>query len=212
MGQETNSPDSMAPHPQDEAQEYSLRDPEAFWSHQAAQLSWHKKPSKILTKVKKSLKSGITHDHWEWFSDGEISTCYNCVDRHVDAGNGDKTAILWDSPVTKTKQKISYNQVKSEVEVLAGVLREEGVQKGDVVIIYSKENSPFAKPQLMTYSAHDTGCSLRYAGYIETWRCACCRLWWIRSQLVSSKNRIFEACGNTYRFLWYRRNKSTNEL
>ncbi|KAG9238135.1 propionate-CoA ligase-like protein [Amylocarpus encephaloides] len=126
----------MASHPQDEVQNHSLSDPESFWAEQASHLTWHKKPTKTLTKVEKSLKSGVKHDHWEWFEGGEISTCYNCVDRHVLAGNGDQTAIIWDSPVTKTKQKYTYKQVLDEVEVFAGVLRDEGVKKGDVVLIY----------------------------------------------------------------------------
>ncbi|PMD44154.1 AMP-binding enzyme [Hyaloscypha variabilis F] len=126
----------MSPHPQDEVQHHSLTNPESFWAEQASHLHWHKKPSSTLSITSKSLKSGIEHDHWEWFPDGEISTCYNCVDRHVEAGNGDNTAIIWDSPVTKTKQKFSYKQLQKEVETFAGVLREEGVKKGDVVLIY----------------------------------------------------------------------------
>lgn len=126
----------MSSHPQDEVQHHSLTDPESFWAEQASHLSWHKKPSSTLTRVSKSLKSGVEHDHWEWFPDGEISTCYNCVDRHVEAGHGDHTAIIWDSPVTKSKRKITYKELLKEVETFAGVLREEGVKKGDVVLIY----------------------------------------------------------------------------
>ncbi|TVY32360.1 Acyl-CoA synthetase short-chain family member 3, mitochondrial [Lachnellula subtilissima] len=126
----------MPSHPQDEVQNHSLTDPETFWAEQASHLHWHKKPTSTLSKFKKPLKSGVNHDHWEWFPGGEISTCYNCVDRHVHAGNGDQTAIIWDSPVTKTKRKYTYNQLLSEVETFAGVLREQGVKKGDVVLIY----------------------------------------------------------------------------
>ncbi|KAH7356590.1 hypothetical protein BKA65DRAFT_604417 [Rhexocercosporidium sp. MPI-PUGE-AT-0058] len=126
----------MPSHLQDEVQHHSLTDPESFWAEQATHLTWHKKPSSTLVKTSKSLKSGTKHDHWEWFPDGEISTCYNCVDRHVEAGNGDQTAIIWDSPVTKTKQKITYKELLEEVETFAGVLREEGVQRGDVVLLY----------------------------------------------------------------------------
>ncbi|TVY81146.1 Acyl-CoA synthetase short-chain family member, partial [Lachnellula suecica] len=126
----------MSPHPQDEVQHRSLSDPESFWAEQATHLEWHKKPTSTLSRVKKSLKSGTQHDHWEWFQGGEISTCYNCVDRHVLAGNGDHTAIIWDSPVTATKQKFTYKQLLSEVEILAGALREQGVKKGDVVLMY----------------------------------------------------------------------------
>ncbi len=91
-----------------------------------------------MTRTSKILTDGTTHAHWEWFSDGEISTCYNCVDRHVDAGNGNTTAIIWDSPVTGCKETYTYRQRLTEVETLAGVLREEGVKKGDVVLLYSK--------------------------------------------------------------------------
>ena len=123
---------------QDQVQQHSLTDPESFWSQQASHLYWHKKPTQILNKTKKTLKSGTEHDHWEWFADGEISTCYNCVDRHVEAGNGNETAIIFDSPVTSTKTKYTYKELLREVEVFAGVLRDEGVKKGDVVLVYSK--------------------------------------------------------------------------
>jgi len=79
----------------------------------------------------------VSHPSTTWFPDGEISTSYNCVDRHVESGNGDATAIIWDSPVTGSKETYTYKQLLEEVEVLAGVLREEGVRKGDVVLVYS---------------------------------------------------------------------------
>lgn len=129
-------------HPQDLAHHRSLNDPESFWGHQAEQLHWHKKPSSALRRTTKTLRTGDTHGHWEWFPDGEISTCYNCVDRHVLAGRGDSPAILYDSPVTNTKQRITYSQLLDEVEVFAAVLREEGVKKGDVVLVYSKPPPP----------------------------------------------------------------------
>ena len=127
----------MPPHAQDEAHAASLRDPESFWSHQADQLLWHKKPSRALRKSTRRLANGIEHPTYSWFPDGEISTSYNCVDRHVEGGNGDSTAIVWDSPVTGSKEKYTYKQLLAEVEALAGVLREEGVKKGDVVLVYS---------------------------------------------------------------------------
>lgn len=127
----------MAPHPQDEVHSHSLNDPESFWTHQAEQLHWHKKPSRALDLPTKKLKSRTEHKSFTWFPDGEISTCYNCVDRHVMTGNGDSTAIIWDSPVTDNKEAYTYTQLLSEVETLAGVLREEGVRRGDVVLVYS---------------------------------------------------------------------------
>ncbi|ORY57291.1 AMP-binding enzyme [Pseudomassariella vexata] len=123
-------------HPQDEVHRHSLSDPSSFWAHQAEHLYWHKKPNSILTQTTKSLKSETEHPHWEWFAGGEISTCYNCVDRHVLAGHGHQPAVYYDSPVTGTKRTITYAQLLDEVEVLAGVLREEGVGKGDVVLVY----------------------------------------------------------------------------
>ncbi|KXX76503.1 Acyl-CoA synthetase short-chain family member 3, mitochondrial [Madurella mycetomatis] len=123
-------------HPQDDVQHHSLTDPESFWGHQAEHLHWHKKPSAVLARTTKNLKTGDSHDHWVWFPDGEISTCYNCVDRHVLAGHGDIPAILYDSPVTNTKQRITYRQLLDEVEVFAAALRQEGVKKGDVVLVY----------------------------------------------------------------------------
>ncbi|EON99890.1 putative amp-binding enzyme protein [Phaeoacremonium minimum UCRPA7] len=123
-------------HPQDEVHHHSINDPETFWGQQAEHLYWHKKPSAVLKEYTKKLDNGTVHDHWEWFPDGEISTCYNCVDRHVLEGNGDQPAILYDSPVTNTKQRITYKQLLEEVETFAGVLRDEGVKKGDVVLVY----------------------------------------------------------------------------
>lgn len=132
-------------HPQDQVQHHSLSDPESFWRHQADQLYWHRKPDVALKHTTKTLKglgkdkdkgSDLTHDHWEWFPGGQISTCYNCVDRHVLEGRGNEPAILYDSPVTNTKQRISYSELLAEVETTAAVLREHGVKKGDVVLVY----------------------------------------------------------------------------
>ena len=106
------------------------------WAHQAAQLTWHTTPTTAFRKTTRQLKSGTSHASWTWFPDGEISTSYNCIDRHVEAGHGNQTAIIWDSPVSGSKQKISYAELQDEVAALAGVLREEGVQKGDTVLVY----------------------------------------------------------------------------
>jgi len=126
----------MAPHPQDQAYEASIKDPAKFWAYQAQQLTWHTPPSTAFRTSTRKLKSGVEHKSWKWFPDGEISTSYNCVDRHVEAGHGDNTAIVWDSPVSGSKQKISYRELQEEVATLAGVLKEEGVRKGDTALVY----------------------------------------------------------------------------
>ena len=127
----------MALHPQDGVQLHALNNPDSFWAHQATYLHWHKNPSRTLKCFKKTLANGVQHQSYTWFPDGQISTTFNCVDRHVLLGNGDLTAIIWDSPVTWSKETISYSRLLQEVETLAGVLREEGIQKGDVVLLYS---------------------------------------------------------------------------
>ncbi|KAI9676484.1 MAG: hypothetical protein M1817_000642 [Caeruleum heppii] len=126
----------MTHHPQDQVQEAALTHPESFWAHQAKQLHWHKQPHQILSTSTKTLATGETHPHWSWFPGGKISTCYNCVDRHVANGHGNSIAIIWDSPVTSTKQKFTYSELLEEVSTLAAVLRAEGVRQGDVVLIY----------------------------------------------------------------------------
>lgn len=86
----------------------------------------------------KKVAERITHPDAAWFPDAEISTCYNCIDRHVIAGHEETLALIWDSPVTGSKEQYTYAEVLTEVETLAGVLREQGVKKGDVVLIYSR--------------------------------------------------------------------------
>lgn len=127
-------------HLQDEVHQASMENPEAFWLNQADFLHWHKKPTKAIKMSTKVLPSGNTHPTWEWFPDGEISTCYNQVDRHVIAGYGSSPAIYYDSPVSGTKRTITYLELKHEVETLAAVLAENGVGKGDVVLCYSKSH------------------------------------------------------------------------
>ncbi|WP_300548936.1 propionate-CoA ligase PrpE [Roseovarius sp.] len=104
------------------------QDPDAFWMQAAEAIDWVEKPSKALFDDNAPL--------YEWFKDAQVNTCYNAVDRHVEAGNGARTAIIYDSPITGIKQKISYAQLRSRVARLAGALRARGVEKGDRVIIY----------------------------------------------------------------------------
>src|SRR5699024_1183409 len=73
---------------------------------------------------------------YRWFPDGELNTSYNCVDRHVEAGHGDRAAIIHDSPVTGVKETITYAQLLARVEIFAGALAAEGVDRGDRAVIY----------------------------------------------------------------------------
>ena len=103
-------------------------DPEAFWMEAAEAIDWEQNPSKAL--------SDLGDNMYEWFADGTTNTCWNAVDRHVEAGRGGQVAIIHDSPITDTIHKITYAELKDRVASLASALRAKGVDKGDRVIIY----------------------------------------------------------------------------
>lgn len=103
-------------------------DPEAFWMQAAEAIDWVAPPTKALCDKGEGL--------YEWFADARVNTCYNAVDRHVEAGRGEQTAIIYDSPITHTKREISYVELRNRVANLAGALRAKGIEKGDRVIIY----------------------------------------------------------------------------
>ncbi len=103
-------------------------DPERFWMQAAQAIDWDTAPSKALTDKGDGL--------FEWFADGMTNTCWNAVDRHVEAGNGDRVAIIHDSPITHSKHEITFAELRDRVASLAGALRAKGVEKGDRVIIY----------------------------------------------------------------------------
>jgi len=103
-------------------------DPEGFWMEAASAIDWVKEPSKALFD-----KGG---DMYEWFSDGLVNTCWNAVDRHVEAGRGDEIAIMHESPITHATKGITYSELRDRVASLAGALKMRGVEKGDRVIIY----------------------------------------------------------------------------
>ncbi|MFS1704192.1 propionyl-CoA synthetase [Alteromonas sp. AMM-1] len=106
----------------------SIEQPELFWAEQARALPWYTAPQTILSQD----NDGIYH----WFDDGEMNTCYMAVDYHVEQGRGDQTAIIYDSPVTGTKQTLSYAELQNQVALFAGVLQSQGVEKGDRVVVY----------------------------------------------------------------------------
>ena len=102
--------------------------PDAFWMKAAEGIDWVEPPSKALFAENAPL--------YEWFSDGMVNTCWNAVDRHVEAGRGDQLAIIHDSPITHSTKGITYRELRDRVALLAGALKAKGVGKGDRVIIY----------------------------------------------------------------------------
>ena len=99
-----------------------------FWQKQSEGIDWEKKPQKILDDSNLPF--------YKWFPDGRLNTCYNAIDRHVLSGKGNQTAIIYDSPVTNIKKKISYKQLQGQIIQFSGALKKLGVSKGDRVIIY----------------------------------------------------------------------------
>jgi propionyl-CoA synthetase len=104
------------------------RDPQGFWGEAAAEIDWYEKP-----KAAFDPKAGI---YGRWFPGGVCNTCFNAVDRHVNAGRGEQAAIIYDSPLAGVKRTITYHRLLTETQVLAVMLRDLGVGKGDRVIIY----------------------------------------------------------------------------
>ncbi|MFP4256020.1 MAG: propionyl-CoA synthetase [Desulfobacterales bacterium] len=113
----------------DAAYQRSMQDPEGFWGEIAEDCHWYKKWDKVLDDSAKPI--------YRWFTGGKINTCYNALDYHVDdRGRGERTALIYDSPVTGTIKKYSYAELRDIVATFAGALKNMGVEKGDRVIIY----------------------------------------------------------------------------
>lgn len=106
----------------------SIQNPAEFWKQQAAELSWFQEPTNILESDQNKYST--------WFSDGELNMSYLCIDKHIEDGFGNQNAIIYDSPVSNTKEFISFYKLQEEVSKLAGGLKNLGIEKGDTVIIY----------------------------------------------------------------------------
>jgi len=111
-----------------ETWERSIKDPSGFWGEAARAIDWYREPSVVLDDSNAPL--------YQWFPDGLLNTCYNAIDRHVNAGRADQLALIYDSPVTDTKVSYTYRDLLDQVALFAGVLRDLGVEKGDRVVIY----------------------------------------------------------------------------
>lgn len=104
------------------------REPEAFWAEAAMAIDWFS-PARAVFDAKEGA-------YGRWFVGATCNTCFNAVDRHVLAGHGDRVAIIHDSPVTGTKRRLTYADLKASVEAMASVLIENGLTKGDRAIVY----------------------------------------------------------------------------
>jgi propionyl-CoA synthetase len=108
--------------------EQSIKNPHIFWGTVANTVSWARKWDTVLDDSNAPF--------YRWFTGGELNTCYNAVDLHVENGRAEQTAIIYDSPVTGVKRKISYKELQELVSKFASVLRGRGVARCDRVVIY----------------------------------------------------------------------------
>jgi propionyl-CoA synthetase len=106
----------------------SIKNKEDFWKKISDDIFWYEKPTKILNTDNPPF--------YKWFEDGVTNTCYNAIDYHIENGRGEKIAIIYDSPITNNKKKITYNELRDKVALFAGALKKQGVGKKDRVIIY----------------------------------------------------------------------------
>ncbi len=110
------------------AYDESLTNPGEFWGRAAKAVHWDRPYEKVLDDSGKPF--------FRWFTGGEMNTCYNALDRHVLGGRADQAALIYDSPVTGAVSRYTYRELLDRVALFAGVLDDNGVRKGDTVIIY----------------------------------------------------------------------------
>ena len=110
------------------AHQRSLTDPEGFWGEAARAIDWVKPWERVLDRAKPPF--------YRWFRGGEVNTCHNALDRHVAAGRGHQTALIYDSPVTTTQRRFTYSELRDQVARCASAMRALGVGRGDRVLIY----------------------------------------------------------------------------
>ena len=110
------------------AYQKSMDTPVDYWEEQARAIDWFEFPETILSKDKDDL--------YRWYKGGKLNTSYLALDYHVKSGRAEQTALIYDSPVTNTRQSYTYQELLDETALFAGVLKSLGVEKGDRVIIY----------------------------------------------------------------------------
>src|SRR5271157_5177803 len=110
-----------------EVYQRAAADPQAWWAEQAGELHWFRKWDRVLDDSNPPF--------YEWFVGGRLNVSYNCLDRHVEAGRGDRVAFHWRGEEGE-ERAITYAELLAEVSRMANALKELGVCKGDVVGIY----------------------------------------------------------------------------
>ena len=111
----------------DDIYKKSIEQPEEFWGEAAKDIHWFKEWDKVLTPE---------DGYYRWFKGGKLNTCYNALDFHIENGLGDQLALIYDSPVTNTKEQYTYSELRDRVAKVASILSANGVEKGDRVVVY----------------------------------------------------------------------------
>jgi len=111
-----------------EVYERSISDPDGFWGEAAEDIVWTRRWDKVLDDSNPPM--------YRWFAGGELNTCYNAVDRHVEEGRGEQLALIYDSPITDSIKTFTYRELQQAVAAFAGLMAAQGVAKGDRVVIY----------------------------------------------------------------------------
>ena len=114
--------------------DYSIEQPEEFWAEQAERISWFKKWNSVWDWDFYFLDGG--NSTIKWFEGAKLNACYNCVDRHVIDGHGEKTALIWEGNNPDESQTYTYNDLLEKVQLAANALKNLGIEKGDRVCIY----------------------------------------------------------------------------
>ena len=107
----------------------SIQDPGAFWANIAERVTWYQKWDTVRDY-------DFVNGEIKWFEGGTLNACYNCLDRHVEAGHGDATAIIWEGNSPTEDKQFTYSELLAKVKKFANVLKTQGIRKGDRVCIY----------------------------------------------------------------------------
>jgi propionyl-CoA synthetase len=112
----------------EQAYSEAVENPEAFWGRAAENIPWYREYDRVLNRDRPPF--------YRWFEGGSVNTCYAALDVHCEKGHGDQVALIYDSPVTDSRKRYTYAELRDLVARCAGGLRDLGVVKGDRVLIY----------------------------------------------------------------------------
>jgi acetyl-CoA synthetase len=124
-----------------EKYQFSITNPNQFWFQQASErISWFTFPFDATTNVcQGSFKNGDV----SWFANAKLNICYNAIDRHVNDGNGDKVALIWEGDEIDEVRHVTFRDMQNKISQICHVLASHGVTKGSVVTIYMPMSTSF---------------------------------------------------------------------